>query len=275
MTYPTRALIPVMLEDYRRIMVNRRGETQFYSSDDIDACMSKVTCVQLHQTLKLDGGIEVTAYYAGHVLGAVMFRIQVGSESVVYTGDFSVSAERHLAPAWIDAVRPDVLITESTYGATTRASKSRKEADLLHKIHSCVSAGGKVLVPVFAVGRAQELCLLLDAYWERMGLTKVPIYFSTGLAEAAGKYYRLFLDWTSEHIRKTAASSASRNVFDYKHITGFDTYVCGRCRLCCFRLCLTWWFCCWCCCWSVLPCILPENSSIAPVRWLCSPRLEC
>ena len=49
-------------------------------------------------------------------------------------------------------------------------------------MHECVSSGGKVLIPVFALGRAQELCLLLDSYWERMNLS-APIYFSAGMAE--------------------------------------------------------------------------------------------
>lgn len=54
-----------------------------------------------------------------------------------------------------------------------------RERDFLKKVHDCVEKGGKVLIPVFALGRAQELCILLETYWERMNL-KVPIYFSMG-----------------------------------------------------------------------------------------------
>ena len=50
----------------------------------------------------------------------------------------------------------------------------------LRQVHACVSEGGKVLIPVFALGRAQELCLLLDEYWSRVGLGHVPIFFSAG-----------------------------------------------------------------------------------------------
>jgi integrator complex subunit 11 len=76
----------------------------------------------------------------------------------------------------------------------------------------------KVLIPVFALGRAQELCILLESYWERLDL-KVPIYFSTGLAEKATKYYRLFINWTNEKIKKTFVDG---NMFDFKHILPFD-----------------------------------------------------
>ena len=53
------------------------------------------------------------------------------------------------------------------------------------QVHECVEKGGKVLIPVFALGRAQELCILLESYWERTNL-KVPVYFSLGLTEKVG-----------------------------------------------------------------------------------------
>ena len=81
-----------------------------------------------------------------------------------------------------------------------------------------MNEGGKVLIPVFALGRAQELCILIDSYWERMNL-KVPIYFSAGLTEKANKYYKLFINWTNEKIKKTFIQ---RNMFDFKHIKPFE-----------------------------------------------------
>ncbi|KAK2711853.1 hypothetical protein QYM36_012850, partial [Artemia franciscana] len=170
----------------------------------------------------VDNEIEIKAYYAGHVLGAAMFHIKVGTQSLVYTvrycctqdikgitklkketidhifsfvpgfrdgvrridlcGDYNMTPDRHLGAAWIDRCRPDLLISESTYATTIRDSKRCRERDFLKKVHECVNNGGKVLIPVFALGRAQELCILLETYWERMDL-KVPIYFAAGLTE--------------------------------------------------------------------------------------------
>ena len=87
-----------------------------------------------------------------------------------------------------DRCEPTVLISESTYATTIRDSKRCRERDFLKKIHSTVAAGGKVLIPVFALGRAQELCILLESYWDRMKL-EVPIYFTAGLAEKATNFY--------------------------------------------------------------------------------------
>ncbi|XP_028921443.1 integrator complex subunit 11 isoform X2 [Ornithorhynchus anatinus] len=218
MTHPTKAICPILLEDYRKITVDKKGETNFFTSQMIKDCMKKVVAVHLHQTVQVDEELEIKAYYAGHVLGAAMFQIKVGSESVVYTGDYNMTPDRHLGAAWIDKCRPNLLITESTYATTIRDSKRCRERDFLKKVHETVERGGKVLIPVFALGRAQELCILLETFWERMNL-KAPIYFSTGLTEKANHYYKLFITWTNQKIRKTFVQ---RNMFEFKHIKAFD-----------------------------------------------------
>lgn len=58
-----------------------------------------------------------------------------------------------------------------------------------------------MLIPVMAIGRAQELLLLLESYWERMAL-EVPIYFSAGMVEKANLYFKLFASWTSSHVQQ-------------------------------------------------------------------------
>ncbi|XP_054250888.1 integrator complex subunit 11 isoform X1 [Indicator indicator] len=218
MTHPTKAICPILLEDYRKITVDKKGEINFFTSQMIKDCMKKVVAVHLHQTVQVDEELEIKAYYAGHVLGAAMFQIKVGCESVVYTGDYNMTPDRHLGAAWIDKCRPDLLITESTYATTIRDSKRCRERDFLKKVHETVERGGKVLIPVFALGRAQELCILLETFWERMNL-KAPIYFSTGLTEKANHYYKLFITWTNQKIRKTFVQ---RNMFEFKHIKAFD-----------------------------------------------------
>jgi len=218
MTHPTKAIAPILLEDMRRVCVERKGETNFFTSQMVKDCMKKVVAVNLHQAIRHDDDLEIKAYYAGHVLGAAMFHVRVGEQSVVYTGDYNMTPDRHLGAAWIDKCRPDLLITESTYATTIRDSKRCRERDFLKKVHDCVEKGGKVLIPVFALGRAQELCILLETYWERMNL-KVPIYFSTGLTEKANNYYKMFITWTNEKIRETFVE---RNMFEFKHIRSFD-----------------------------------------------------
>lgn len=218
MTYPTKALAPLMLEDYRKVMVDRRGEEQQFSSENIVECMNKVTAVDLKQTVQVDKDLQIRAYYAGHVLGAAMFYAKVGDTAIVYTGDYNMTSDRHLGAAQIDRLQLDLLITESTYAETIRDSKYAREREFLNTVHKCVSNGGKVLIPTFALGRAQELCMLLDDYWERMSL-KVPIYFSAGLTIQANMYYKMLINWTSQKVKDTYAT---HNAFDFKHVSSFD-----------------------------------------------------
>ncbi|KAM9107529.1 integrator complex subunit 11 isoform 2-T2 [Megaptera novaeangliae] len=255
MTQPTQAICPILLEDYRKIAVDKKvveitkhihdntalrylellplSWTMQEPQSTSNAFTPPLTlwllfpCILIPSACEtpgtsplmlVDDELEIKAYYAGHVLGAAMFQIKVGSESVVYTGDYNMTPDRHLGAAWIDKCRPNLLITESTYATTIRDSKRCRERDFLKKVHETVERGGKVLIPVFALGRAQELCILLETFWERMDL-KAPIYFSTGLTEKANHYYKLFIPWTNQKIRKTFVQ---RNMFEFKHIKAFD-----------------------------------------------------
>ncbi|KAE8820911.1 cleavage and polyadenylation specificity factor subunit 3-II [Hordeum vulgare] len=218
MTYPTKALAPLMLEDYRKVMVDHRGEEEQYSYEDIDRCMKKVIPLDLKQTIQVDKDLVIRAYYAGHVLGAAMIYAKVGDAAMVYTGDYNMTPDRHLGAAQIDHLKLDLLITESTYAKTVRDSKHAREREFLKAVHKCVSGGGKVLIPAFALGRAQELCILLDDYWERMNL-KIPIYFSAGLTIQANMYYKMLIGWTSQKIKD---SYTVHNPFEFKHVCDFQ-----------------------------------------------------
>lgn len=238
MTHPTKALAPILLEDFRRLVVERRGEAHpeaFFTLQSIKDCMQRVTPLSIHETKILDD-LEVRPYYAGHVLGAAMFYVRVPStgESVLYTGDYNMTPDRHLGAARTQLrLRPDLLITESTYATTLRDSKRARERDFLRNIHQCVAGGGKVLIPVFALGRVQELCILVEGYWKRMaGLSTVPIYFSAGMAEMANAYYRVFTSYTNEHLQETArgtyagelALGERSNPFDFAYVRPWERH---------------------------------------------------
>ncbi|KAL6846112.1 hypothetical protein ACP4OV_023560 [Aristida adscensionis] len=218
MTYPTKALAPLMLEDYRKVMVDQRGEEEEYSNEDILRCLKKVIPMDLKQTIQVDKDLVIRAYYAGHVLGAAMIYAKVGDAAMVYTGDYNMTPDRHLGAAQIDRLKLDLLITESTYAKTIRDSRHAREREFLKAVHKCVAGGGKVLIPTFALGRAQELCILLDDYWERMNLN-VPIYFSAGLTIQANMYYKMLIGWTSQKIKD---SYKVHNPFDFKHLCHFE-----------------------------------------------------
>lgn len=231
MTPPTKTIVPLLLEDYRRIVVERRGEaTQpgaFFTARMIEQAMDQVQTVGIgEQVVLCNGDIRLTPFYAGHVLGAAMFLLNIGPYTVLYTGDYNMTPDRHLGAARLPQVMPriDLLITECTYATTVRESKRARERDFLRAVHQCVQAGGKVLIPTFALGRAQELCLLLDTYWTRMGIDPVaiPVCVSAGLAERATDYYGLHLEWCGESI---SSRLPHHNPFAFRNVRPFERHM--------------------------------------------------
>jgi len=134
-----------------------------------------------------------------------------------------MTADRHLGGAWIEPLKPDLVITETTYANSIRDPKRAREREFFKTIHETLDGGGKILIPVFALGRAQELCILLETYWSRTGI-KYPIYFAGGLTEKANFYYKLFTNWTNEKIKKSFVSEG-KNLFEFKHIKNFEQHM--------------------------------------------------
>lgn len=123
-----------------------------------------------------------------------MFYVEYDGISVMYTGDYNSYADRHLGAASAPRLNPNVIITETTYATTIRDTKRDRQRNMLKIISQTLENGGKVLIPVFALGRAQELSVLLETYWNRTD-NNIPIYYSAGLIEKANVFYKLFVDW--------------------------------------------------------------------------------
>jgi cleavage and polyadenylation specificity factor subunit 3 len=156
MTHPTKAVLRLLLSDYLRLldMRNAKAEDVLYTEAELMSCIEKIELIDFHTTVSLPG-ISFYALNAGHVLGACMFFISIGGRSVLYTGDYSMEDDRHLMAAEIPEQSPDLLIVESTYGVQVHASRAEREARFTNTVERVVSRGGRCLIPVFALGRAQ------------------------------------------------------------------------------------------------------------------------
>lgn len=217
-TQPTKAILPVTLEDFRKIMGEYRGEKSLLLPEQITECVRRIQTIEVGETRVFNEKIKVTCFYAGHVLGAAMFHIDIDGYTVAYTGDYNTICDRHLAGAYMPKIYPDVLMTETTYGDKVRDTKRVREREFLKKIQETIDKGGKVLIPIFALGRAQELCIVLDTYWKRTNC-QVPIYFAGPMAKKANFYYKLFQNWMNSTVKNLFISN---NVFDFKFVKQGD-----------------------------------------------------
>ena len=109
--------------------------------------------------------------------------------------------DRHLVPAEVPSLEPHVLIMESTYGTQKHESRDVREALFTSTIERIVQRGGRCLIPAFALGRAQELLLILDEYWkEREDLHRIPVFYASKMATRALRVYQTYINMMNQHV---------------------------------------------------------------------------
>lgn len=215
MTHPTKAIAHTLLKDF--VKLNKTSQSTLYSDKDVEMATQRTEVIDFQQTIDVDG-IKITAYRAGHVLGAAMFMVEIAGMRCLYTGDYSRVADRHMPAADLPVnMRPDIIIVESTYGVSRHLPRREREEKFTAMVHSSIAKGGRVLLPVVALGRAQELLLILEEYWSKHPeLHGVPVYQASGLARRAMTVYRSYIEMMNDDIRDAFTVA---NPFQFKHVT--------------------------------------------------------
>jgi cleavage and polyadenylation specificity factor subunit 3 len=220
MTHPTKTVMRMLLADYLRVS-SVAADEELWSESDLNRCIEKISPVELHQEMEV-AGIRFQALNAGHVLGACMFAIEIAGVRVLYTGDYSLEDDRHLMAAEMPTERPDVLIVESTYGSQSHEPLVEREARLITGVTNIVKNGGRCLMPVFALGRVQELLLILEEHWRaNPQLHDIPIFYASKLAEKCMSVFKAFPGFMNARIK--AAINKGTNPFEFQHITNLKT----------------------------------------------------
>lgn len=205
MTHATKAVMKLLLADNIRQNVSK-STRPLYTNKELSSCIDKIETIDYHQTIDVKG-IKFTASNAGHVLGAAMFTIVIDEKRVLYTGDYSMKADRHLPAGEVPAGSPppDVMIVESTFGTTNLPDREELENKFVSTVEGIVRRGGSCLIPVFALGRAQELLLILDEYWQmNPDLQNIPVFYASQLAAKALRVYQTFVNMMNSHIKNMA-----------------------------------------------------------------------
>ncbi|KAF1995702.1 hypothetical protein P154DRAFT_538562 [Amniculicola lignicola CBS 123094] len=206
MTHPTKAIYKWLIQDSVRVgNISSSSETkiQMYTEADHLNTFPSIEAIDFYTTHTI-AGIRITPYPAGHVLGAAMFLIEIAGLKVLFTGDYSREDDRHLVSAAVPKdVKVDVLITESTFGISTHIPRLQRETQLMKSITDVLNRGGRALLPVFALGRAQELLLILDEYWAKhQEYQKIPIYYNSSLARKCMVVYQTYVSAMNDNIKR-------------------------------------------------------------------------
>lgn len=202
---PTSSLMTLLQLDYLDV-ANKQGVSAYYDQKDVRECVLHTNPLRYGVVTDIAPDIRLTLHNAGHILGSSMAHLHVGEglHNVVYTGDYKYARTMLLEAATTEFPRAETVITESTYGAPDDVMPSRVEAEerMTHIVNETLERKGKVLIPVPAVGRAQEIMLILDGYMKR-GLMKESPVFIEGMISEATAITTAFPEYLGREVRQS------------------------------------------------------------------------
>ena len=184
---PTSSLMTLLQLDYLDVL-SKQGLMAPYDQKDVRETVLHTIPLRFGVVTDIAPDIRLTLHNAGHILGSSICHLHIGEglHNVVYTGDYKFAKTMLLEPAASEFPRVETIITESTYGAPQDIMPSRIEAEerLAAIVNQTFERGGKVLIPVPAVGRAQEIMLILDGYMRRGVIKEAPVFLEGMISEA-------------------------------------------------------------------------------------------
>ncbi len=196
-TQGTREIAHVMLQDCLKVQQLNEDSPELFDEADLERTLFRLETQPIGFDFEPLPGLKVRFINAGHIVGAACIYMRYNdparagspSRTLLYTGDYNTTSSRTTEGLKLaDLPTADVLITESTYGADTHPGRKAQETALLEAIAEVVTKGGNVLIPAFALGRAQEILLAIrtSAVFHKL---KIPI-FVDGLVRAITDVFR-------------------------------------------------------------------------------------
>ena len=199
---PTASLMTLLQGDYLDVM-SKEGRFPPYGAEDIRKVIIHTIPLNWGEVTDIAPNIRLTLHNAGHILGSSMAHLHIGKglHNVVYTGDFKYGYTTLLASAISNFPRVETLIMESTYGAPDNVTAPRSETDAeFVEYTNHILKKGKMIIPVPAVGRAQEILMVINKYMEDGSLTEVPVYIEGMISEATG-IHTAYPDYLSSELK--------------------------------------------------------------------------
>lgn len=222
---PTRNLSTMLQLDFVQIC-EREGNSPPYSKRDVKNTVLHTIPLSWGKVTDIAPDIKLTLHNSGHILGSSMIHLHFGKGgyNFVYTGDFKFQKTRLLERANIKFPRVEALVVESTYGGPQDRIPSRQESEreLRQIINSTVKKGGKILIPVLAVGRAQELIIVIEEFISKGMIEQVPIFLD-GLISEATAIHTANPDYLSSDLREKILHQG-KNPFLSDFFTTVNTY---------------------------------------------------
>ncbi len=202
---PTSSLMTLLQLDYLDVM-SKQGVIPPYDQKDVRETVLHTIPLRYGAVTDIAPDVRLTLHNAGHILGSSVIHLHIGEgvHNIVYTGDYKYGRTMLLERAATKFPRVETLITESTYGAPKDVMPSRVKAEtkLASIVNETLDRGGKVLIPVPAVGRAQEIMLIIDGYMQRGVMRESPV-FVEGMISEATAIHTAYPEYLAKEVRNS------------------------------------------------------------------------
>lgn len=209
----TRELAHVMLRDCLKVQQLNEDAPPLFDDIDLERTLFYLETYKKGVDFFPLPGLKVRFINAGHILGAACIYLEYGERKLLYTGDYNTTSSHTTTGLRLaDLPTADILITESTYGGDNHPARKTQETALLEAIAAVVQAGGNVLIPAFALGRAQEILLAIrtSALFHKL---KVPVYVD-GLVRAVTDVFRERLELLPSTVQNLVKNSSVEPFFN-------------------------------------------------------------
>jgi hypothetical protein len=186
-TEPTRDLMGLLTLDYLDV-ASKEGRTPPYESEQVREAIKHCIPLEYGDVTDIAPDLKLTFHNAGHILGSAVshFHIGDGLYNVCFSGDIHYEDTRLFNGAVNDFPRVETLVMESTYGGRNdyQTDQADSENALVEAINEVHDDGGKVLIPAFAVGRSQEIMLVIEEAMRSGKIPEMPVHLDGMIWEA-------------------------------------------------------------------------------------------
>ncbi|MDD3975983.1 MAG: beta-CASP ribonuclease aCPSF1 [Candidatus ainarchaeum sp.] len=201
-TEPTRDLMGLLLFDAIDVSL-KTGREPLFSEEHVKETLKHCIVRNFREVTDIAPGIRLTFHGSSHILGSASAHLHIGEgkQNLVYSGDIKYGFTRLFNNMDINYPRLETLILESTYGGKPEMpSRVKSEADLINIINETVDKKGITLIPVFSVGRAQEVMLVLEDFYRR-GVLKTTNIFIDGMTREASAIHTVYPEYLKQNIK--------------------------------------------------------------------------
>ena len=222
-TEPTLPMMNLIQLDAIKV-ATAQGRTPIYSERDVKQIMKQTITLPYGTVTDISPDIKLVLANAGHILGSALchFHIGNGNHNFVYSGDIKFGKSILFEAASWNFPRVETLLIESTYGLKEDIQPTRQEVEsaFINAVNNTLADDAKVLIPIPAVGRAQEIMMVIDHYMKSGEMVEAPV-FTEGMISEASAIHESYPEYLARELKQKILETDD-NPFDSEYFTNIE-----------------------------------------------------